>query len=446
MDSGYHQHTSANTQREQKKRVGPRHSSKDRREQNRKAQQRFRDRRKAADGEQENRIKQLENALHETLSLYISLSDKVVSIDGFSTQHPLVLSDLQRSMARILEIAKTLDHHQEVSTKPPDVADGKKRRISVPDVASIEPSSSRSNNRQSGPVRSTSIEADPPSNPSMQQAISLAESSGAANKWAVMNDSWLPTQLRESLEFRSQPTYQPASVQCQQLMRNLNSFASKLVEATLSRAYFVLFHSGSAPSEDVHRTFGSTLRTRTREQILLDLRWFLGPGKKALPHASGYLWKHTSQNDAPLRWASYSPLDDVCFEVDYDADIDHQPSVRQPKLLTVLGVLQELAHLGARVIDNDTLEIILDEQRSLDPMKARNTCTVESGIEDQTVPMPNNNCFSEASKELLKLKLSVPQLTVNLALAGTCAKTGPVYSSNEVAKAVEAAIIMVTSG
>ncbi|KAK0757257.1 hypothetical protein N5P37_009973, partial [Trichoderma harzianum] len=308
----------------------------------------------------------------------------VVSIDGFSTQHPLVLSDLQRSMARILEIAKTLDHHQEVSTKPPDVADGKKRRISVPDVASIEPSSSRSNNRQSGP--------------------------------------------------------------CQQLMRNLNSFASKLVEATLSRAYFVLFHSGSAPSEDVHRTFGSTLRTRTREQILLDLRWFLGPGKKALPHASGYLWKHTSQNDAPLRWASYSPLDDVCFEVDYDADIDHQPSVRQPKLLTVLGVLQELAHLGARVIDNDTLEIILDEQRSLDPMKARNTCTVESGIEDQTVPMPNNNCFSEASKELLKLKLSVPQLTVNLALAGTCAKTGPVYSSNEVAKAVEAAIIMVTSG
>jgi hypothetical protein len=176
------------------------------------------------------------------------------------------------------------------------------------------------------------------------------------------------------------------------------------------------------------------------------LRWFLGPGKKALPHASGYLWKHTSQNDAPLRWASYSPLDDVCFEVDYDADIDHQPSVRQPKLLTVLGVLQELAHLGARVIDNDTLEIILDEQRSLDPMKARNTCTVESGIEDQTVPMPNNNCFSEASKELLKLKLSVPQLTVNLALAGTCAKTGPVYSSNEVAKAVEAAIIMVTSG
>ncbi|OPB45379.1 hypothetical protein A0O28_0075890 [Trichoderma guizhouense] len=438
MDSGYHQHTFANTQREQKKR--------DRREQNRKAQQRFRDRRKAADGEQENRIKQLENALQETLSLYIGLSDKVVSIDGFSTQHPLVLSDLQRSMARILEIAKTLDHHQEISTKPPDVADGKKWRISVPGVASIEPSSSRSNNRQSGPVKFTSIEADPPSNPSMQQAISLAESSGAANKWAVMNDSWLPTQLRESLEFQSQPKYQPASVQCQQLMRNLNSFAYKLVEATLSRAYFVLFDSGSASSEEVYRTFGSTLRTRTREQILLDLRWFLGPGKKALPHASGYLWKHASQNDAHLRWASYSPLDDVCFEVDYDAGIDHRSSVCQPKLLTVLGVLQELAHLGARVVDNDTLEIILNEQRSLDPMKTRSAYTLESGVEDQTVSMSNDECFSDASKELLRLKLSIPQLTVNLALAGTCAKTGPVYSSNEVAKAVEAAIIMATSG
>ncbi|KAL6697377.1 hypothetical protein J3F84DRAFT_368773 [Trichoderma pleuroticola] len=351
-------------------------------------------------------------------------------------------------MARILEIAKTVDHHKQVSTKPSDVADGKERRTSSPEVVSIEPSSSLSNNGKSGPVKSTTIEADSPSNPSMQQAISLAETSGVVNKWAMVNDSWLPTQLREGLESQSLPNYQAASVQCQQLMRHLNSFASRLVEATLSRAYFVLFHSGPASAEEVHRTFGSTLRTRTREQILLDLRWFLGPGKKALPHASGYLWKHASQNDAPPRWASYSPLDDVCFEVDYDADIDHQPSVCQPKLLTVLGVLQELAHLGARVIDSDTLEIILDEQRSFDPMKTQNTCSIESGVQDQTVSMPNNECSgdSDAPKELLKLKLSVPQLTVNLALAGTCAKTGPVYSSNEVAKAVEAAIIMVTSG
>ncbi|KAL7910301.1 hypothetical protein GGI35DRAFT_492947 [Trichoderma velutinum] len=416
--------------------------TKDRREQNRKAQQRFRDRRKAADDEQGNRMKLLEDALHETLALYIGLSDKVVSIDGFSAQHPLVLNDLQRSMARILEIAKTVDHHKDVSrscsAKPSDVAGEKERCTSDPETASMEPSSSLSSNGQSGRAGFTTTEADSPSNSSMQRAIGLAETSGA-NKWAIMNDSWLPIQLRESLEFQSQPKYQPASLQCQKLMKNLNSFASKLVEATLSRAYFVLFHSGSASSEDVYRTFGSTLRTRTREQILLDLRWFLGPGKQALPHASGYLWKHASQNDAPLRWAGYSPLDDVCFEVNSDADIDYQPSICQPKLLTVLGVLQELAHLRARVIDNDTLEIILDEQRSFEPMKTQNI--IKSGVKDQIVSVP-----SDASRGLLKLKLSVQQLTVNLALAGTCAKTGPVYSSDEVAKAVEAAIIMVTNG
>ncbi|KAL6901255.1 hypothetical protein GGI43DRAFT_433944 [Trichoderma evansii] len=419
----------------------------ERREQNRKAQQRFRQRRKVVDNQQENRVKLLEDAFHETLSLYISLSDMVIGIDAFSKEYPHVLKDLQRSTARILEIAKRVDHFGEISingfAKPHIEAEAKEKelRTIISESTSAELSSSFSDNREPNPARLTIIEANTLSNSSMQQTIGLDETS-RINQWTTKYGLSLPASVRGSLGFQYQPNHQPPSPQCEQLMQKLNCFACKLVQATLSHAYSVLFASESVFSEAVHRTFGSTLRIRSREKILYDLRWLLGPGQPCLPHASGYLWKQASQNDAPC--AGQSLLHDVCLEVDSDAEINYQAAIYQPKLLTVLGVVQELANLRARVIDNDTFEITLDEQRSFHPVESK--IPAESGVEDPAVSSPCHGYFSDSSTRLLKLRLSVPRLTVHLALAGTCAKIGPVYSRNDIAKAVEAAIIIVSSG
>lgn len=397
------------------------------------------------DVQQEKRIEILEDALDETLSLYISLSDVIVGLDVFSTQHPQVLRDLQRSTTRILEIAKRVDSFQQVSmnysAKPPNEAEETELRTPTSEIASTELLSSLSSNRQSDPESFTKIEVDPLPNASILQTVGLVET-GGMNHWS-MSDWRLPTPIRGTLEFQSQPQYQPPSLQCEQLMRKLNCFASKVVQATLSQAYSVLFASEWVLSEDVYRIFGSTLRIRSREKILCDLGWLLGPGKTSLPHASGYLWKHASKNDMPRPWAGSSLLDEVCLEVESDADLTHQPSVCQPRLLTVLGVVQELARLEARIVDNDTMEITLSEQRPLPSVQS--SISLDGAVDDPYMPISDSDHSTDVSKEVLKLRLSIPRLTRNLALAGTCAKTGPVYARNDIAKAVEAAIIIVGS-
>lgn len=391
------------------------------------------------DSQQESRLKVLEYAFHETLSLYISLSDMVIGIDAFAKEYPHVLKDLQRSTARILEIARRVDRFEAVSMhgsiKPSAEAEEKELRTLISESTSVELSSLPPSNCQSVPAGLTTIEADTLSNSPMQQTTGI-DGTSRINQWTTTYSLSLSAPVRGNLEFQDQPKYQPPSPQREQLMQMLNCFASKLVQATLSQAYAVLFASESVFSEDVHRTFGSTLRIRSREKILYDLRWLLGPGQTSLPHASGYLWQHESQNDAPL--AGHSLLDDVCLEVDSDAETNYEAAIYQPRLLTVLGVVQELANLRARVIDNDTLEITLDEQRFSHSMPP------ESGVQDPAVSISNDDYFGDSSRGLLKLRLSVPRLTVHLALAGICAKTGPVYSRNDIAKAVEAAIIIVS--
>jgi hypothetical protein len=395
------------------------------------------------DVEQEKRIKILEDALHETLSLYISLSDVIVGIDVFSTQHPQVLRDLQRSTARILEMAKRVDGFQQVSMNysatPPNEAEKTELRTPTSEIASPELLSSLSSNRQSDPESFTELEVDPLPNESILQTVGLVET-GGSNQWS-MSDWWLPISIRGTLEFQSQPQYQPPSLQCEQLMRKLDCFASKVVQATLYQAYSVLFASEWVLSEDVYRIFGSTLRIRSREKILWDLRWLLGPGKTSLPHASGYLWKHASKNDMPRQWAGSSLLDEICLEVESDAELTYQPSVCQPRVLTVLGVVQELARLEARIVDNDTMEITLSEQRPLQSVQSR--IPLDGAVDDPFIPISDGDHSRDFSGEVLKLRLSVPRLTRSLALAGTCSKIGPVYARNDIAKAIEAAIIIV---
>ncbi|KAM0517083.1 hypothetical protein ACHAPE_005195 [Trichoderma viride] len=370
-------------------------------------------------------------------------TEKDVGIDVFSTQHPQVLRDLQRSTARILEMAKRVDGFQQVSRnysdQPPNEAEETELRTPTSEIASPELLSSLSSNRQSDPEDCTTIEVDPLPNAPILQTVGLVEAGGINQR--SMSDWWLPTSIRGTLEFQSQPQYQPPSLQCEQLMRKLDCFASKVVQATLSQAYSVLFASEWVLSEDVYRIFGSTLRIRSREKILWDLRWLLGPGKTSLPHASGYLWKHASKNGMPRQqWAGSSLLDEICLEVESDAELTYQPSVCQPRLLTVLGVVQELARLEARVVDNDTMEITLSEQRPLQSVQSR--IPLDGAVDDPFIPISDSN-HRDFSGEVLKLRLSVPRLTRNLALAGTCSKIGPVYARNDIAKAVEAAIIIV---
>jgi hypothetical protein len=400
--------------------------------------------------QQERRLKLLENALHEAIHLYTRLSDVVLSTEVFTAEHPHVMKDLQRSMKRILELAETADHYEVTPMTnhpgPLDAGISEEQHESVPEIISIEKSLPPANKRPLVSAEVTAIEAEQPFNISEEQKSGALEASRNREFRLISNDQRPQLSPRENMDLRPQLEFKSPSLQCEELMQKLNFFAFRLVEITLSRAYSVLLGAAPASSDEVHRTFGSTLRTRTREQILVDLRWLLGPGKKALPQASGYLWEYTSQNDAPPRWSGYPAYEYVSYEVDSDETSEkaNYQSPVYPRLLTTLGVVQELLNLKARVIDSDTLEITLGHQGSINPrsdMESMNSYR-ESINERAFSPAVSNN-FCDTSAESLDLRLSVPLLTVNLALVATCAKVGPVYPSNEVAKAVEAAIVMI---
>jgi hypothetical protein len=331
------------------------------------------------------------------------------------------------------------------SAGAPDAAAHEERHDSVPEIASIELSPPLSN-RRSSLVKFTTTEIDQLSDFPKQRTINLVETNHYSQGGLMKNYLPLPTSPRENSDLQPQLEYKPPSLQCQQLMEKLNFFASRLTELTISRAYSILLGTSSVSSDEIHRTFGSALRIRTREQILVDLRWLLGPGKKALPQASGYLWEYASQSDALSHWAGYSSFDGICLEVAPDglSETNQQPSVCQPKLLTTLGIVQELLKLGARVIGDDILEITLGDQRLFDSnfsLQTRNSD--EGGIHDLTLSSSNNYDFRDPSIESLKLRLSIPLLIVNLALVAMCAKVGPVYETHEMAKAVETSIIMI---
>ncbi|KAM0246588.1 hypothetical protein ACHAQJ_010171 [Trichoderma viride] len=350
-------------------------------------------------------------------------------------------------MARILEIAKSVNYYEVIpvtsSAELPNAAAHNERHGSVPEIGSIELSPSLSNRRSSS-AEFTTIEIDQPFNFS-NHPTDMVETNQYNQRDFMKPDIWLSTPPRENLDLQPQLDYKPPSLQCQQLMEKLNSFASRLVELAISRAYSALLGTLSASSNEVHRTFGSTLRIRTREQILVDLRWLLGPGKKALPQASGYLWEFASQNDAPPRWSG-SPLDGICLEVapDESSETNHQPVVCQPKLLTTLGVVQELSRLRARAIDDDILEITLGDQRLFDSkFSLQKDDSDKSNINDLHLSPSNSYNFRDPSMGSLKLRLSIPLLIVNLSLVAMCAKVGPVYKSSELAKAVEASVITI---
>ncbi|RFU77478.1 hypothetical protein TARUN_4781 [Trichoderma arundinaceum] len=347
----------------------------------------------------------------------------------------------------MLEIAKTVSNSPVTPITsldgPPDVTAQRDGCHSVPESTFMEPSSSLPSNRRSCSADLDAIGADHSHNFSRQRTANSIRSSHQSQERAVENDVSLPKRPREHGDLQSRLEYKPPSPQCEQLMKELNYFAFRLIEITLSRAYSMLFAMLS--SDDVCRAFGSALRMRSREQILVDLRWLLGPGKKALPQASGYLWEGVSR-EAPSRWMGCSPLDDVCLELDSDeaSEIYCQPAVCQSKHLTALGVVQELLNLKARVIDEDTLEITLGDQQSSNPgNSSRTKSSAGEGISDPTFSSPNNDNTHDSSTEPLKLGLSIPLLTVNLAVIAVCAKAGPIYSSSEMAKAVEASIVMI---
>ncbi|KAH8890543.1 hypothetical protein GQ53DRAFT_179440 [Thozetella sp. PMI_491] len=62
------------------------------------------------------------------------------------------------------------------------------------------------------------------------------------------------------------------------------SISSKLVHLTLQRGYIALKDAGAVLGETAHHSFCFSLSRHSREELLFNMRWFLGPGYSELHH------------------------------------------------------------------------------------------------------------------------------------------------------------------
>lgn len=196
------------------------------------------------------------------------------------------------------------------------------------------------------------------------------------------------------------------------------SFSRSLVEVTLSQACLYLNGDISIPSQDHERAFGAALRLHTRNQLLTYFRWMLGPGRTQMYQAAGLDWD-ASQNTA------YNP--------EYAETAYNMPNQQlQPQLLTAQGVQQLIESLGAQVLSSDTMEL-----------QIRTTINPDSASELHS--SPSTHSFSGASTAMT-VQLNIARLAANLAYTAMCFEKGPVYPRPEVARAVQASVILASGG
>ncbi|KAK7416699.1 hypothetical protein QQX98_005025 [Neonectria punicea] len=354
-----------------------------RRQKNRGAQHVFRKRRQAAELAQGLRIKALEEVVEDMSSVFINLFDEILGTEELAKQHPGLVGSLRSSAARILTSVKAV-----TSANGDYLTQGQ--------------------HRWSRERRSMS-NMDLPMEP-------------FGNLYAEMSN---PVSLGMNVDLDTTTSPYQLSSQTQQILSALDSFSLRLLETTLSQAYHFLNGTLPVPPDDLNRPFGSTLRFRTRTQLLTRIRWLLGPGRSHMRQAAGISWS-TGQGSASL-----------CFENSASVSVSSDPDGASllstdhrapPGFLTALGVQEQLRDLGGRMLNLDTMEIVLGSSPS-STINIINFGGLQSTNPETSMP--------------LAMQLSVSLLTTNLAHTAVCLVSGPVYPLSRVVGAMEASLTLV---
>ncbi|KAH7136718.1 hypothetical protein B0J13DRAFT_609600 [Dactylonectria estremocensis] len=404
---------------------------KKRRERNRQAQHDFRQRRQAAEEAQRRRIQQLENTIEEMSNVFIGFCDEMIGAEETARQ-PKLMARLQRSTAHVLLLARSVVNADEDNTtreKGNERDDGKQK--DGYQINQVDQKIANSNSSQASSCHG------PPStdNAFVESADAGVSSTSEVETWDLMNTE-LGSGLDSSKPFvgRYWPPTPPHGL-------TTNFFSLRLVEVTLSQACLYLSGDLYIRDEDLERAFGSSLRLHTREQLVADWRWLLGPGKNQMYQATGIDWDTTYATRPTSNWGLFGPFPrnanyegngtSTASEHSRDEDL-------RPEFLTAIGVQEQLESLGAKVLGSDTMELSISE------LGLRETNTASS-YSTHSASQPTRTPRAAGSAALI-VQLSTSLLAANLSYVARCLEKGPVYPRHEVARAVEASVILAREG
>lgn len=131
-----------------------------------------------------------------------------------------------------------------------------------------------------------------------------------------------------------------------------DSLSIKIIHFAMRRAYFALVATGSPAHSLALWAFKFSLQQRSREEVLLNLRWVLGPGHATLHQLAQ---RPLEALDAPKNVPTLHPLvDDAAMQ----SFKDLYPQETEP-FLSAHDVQELLVYNGLRYIDNDVLELFI---------------------------------------------------------------------------------------
>ncbi|KAL6822096.1 hypothetical protein J3E69DRAFT_382649 [Trichoderma sp. SZMC 28015] len=132
-----------------------------------------------------------------------------------------------------------------------------------------------------------------------------------------------------------------------------DSLSINIIHFAMRRAYFALVAAGSPAHSLALWAFKFSLQQRSREEVLLTLRWVLGPGHATLHQLAK---RPLEALDAPKNVPTllHPLIDDAAMQ----SFKDLYPQETEP-FLSAQDVQELLVYNGLRYIDNDVLELFI---------------------------------------------------------------------------------------
>ncbi|KAF3074076.1 hypothetical protein CFAM422_003845 [Trichoderma lentiforme] len=302
-----------------------------RREKNRKAQISLRQRKRVAQQAIENRVVRTEETVAKMAGGIIELADRMLQSKAAKLD-PDLLQTLRTCLRRNLTLVSVSIPEQVESDRAP-VADS---TFNPPDKLHVL--------AITGPGPDPDIQATcnppPPSNHGVgEQNYSPPVQNVLGNGW--MGHFPLPNGGASVSVGGARQNSQP------------DSLSINIIHFAMRRAYFALVAAGSPANSLALWAFKFSLQQRSREEVLLNLRWVLGPG-----HATLHLLakRPLEALDAPKNITTlHHPLvDDAAMQ----SFKDSYPQETEP-FLSAQDVQELLVYNGLRYIDNDVLELFI---------------------------------------------------------------------------------------
>jgi hypothetical protein len=345
-----------------------------RRERNRAAQKSFRLRHQANEQSQRQEEVELGHKFDHLLSVFLSFTDQVVRSE-WANQDASLMKALRSSVKDVLSLSLTDDS--------PDMAFKNS-------LQSNHDSTALKNNETTSDGVSTSQDLHAQRQPS----LSTTPSSERHNSGVQVGE--LRQHVRQDIGLSASINFQPPSTGQYRLD---SPFSLQIAYLAIQYACHILSTTTSPASDVLYRVFGSRLQIHTRQDILLNLRWHLGPG--------------------------YSQLDGLATaNFTQPAFVNTDVQLEDKQLYNADQIARVLRQRTRELAGGDCLDVIVNNG-----MSTTSNLVHAPSMQSQNINYSN----SEATVIIRVSKLG---LLHNISRSGICFGSGPAFLGADVKKAI----------